>query len=502
MQFTTVASITGTATATGSAQYSLPVNVPFRPATNGASIAAFPPVPTWNLSSSISGGPAFSVPVLDTQEFYQGIMKPIPGAMYDLYVQASYPRELLFNLFVQSVTMRRVDDKECPGNDHTSSCEFEFQNNVNDDLKINLFQELGHYLDWLGLTTRPAPPEGVAFTNPHNVNIRYIGAPLPGDDNKAQVVAPPGGAAAASDSPPKQYGFCFEPRTPEASSCVEGPYSPSVCGQKVELELPKDLSYKLPKDREAVLQKIKHAREEIGRFHGSVVRLKKLYDDEHTGLHQACNLSRWLTQKDKLAVKADAKKGQVVPPAAEPDDAAVNRFKAQRLNEVNANFNAAGAPEARIMLSEKFVARLRGTFDRDASKPDEPKRPNPFDHFKGNDEVILTFKVRSVEQMIYYIGEVARRQVAPDSGESRQIELQELPGKRPQKLFILREGSPEPGDFLSVNYEGRWYSVPSKSNADFIDLSAQVLSVLRQQVALNSSAKSLPQSSVITVVGQ
>ena len=43
MQFTTVSSITGTANASGGAQYTLPTNVPFRPTTNGASIAAFPP---------------------------------------------------------------------------------------------------------------------------------------------------------------------------------------------------------------------------------------------------------------------------------------------------------------------------------------------------------------------------------------------------------------------------------------------------------------------------
>src|SRR5262249_43369313 len=92
MQFTTVSSIVGTANATAGTQYPLPTNVPFRPATNASSIGAFPPLPTLNLTGSVSGGPAFSVPVLDTQEFYQGIMKPIPGQMYDLYIQAGYPR--------------------------------------------------------------------------------------------------------------------------------------------------------------------------------------------------------------------------------------------------------------------------------------------------------------------------------------------------------------------------------------------------------------------------
>src|SRR5580698_8592961 len=76
MQFTTVSTITGVASASAGAQYSLPTNIPFRPPVQGATgIAAIPTLPTWLFSGSMSGGPAFTVPVLDTQEFYDGILK-------------------------------------------------------------------------------------------------------------------------------------------------------------------------------------------------------------------------------------------------------------------------------------------------------------------------------------------------------------------------------------------------------------------------------------------
>ena len=112
MQFTTVSSITGSAVVSGGTQYSLTTNVPFRPTTQGATgIASFPALPTWQFSGSMSGGPVFTIPVLDTQEFYDGILKAIPGQLWDLYIQANYPADLLFNLFVMKAVMHREDPR-------------------------------------------------------------------------------------------------------------------------------------------------------------------------------------------------------------------------------------------------------------------------------------------------------------------------------------------------------------------------------------------------------
>ena len=218
MQFTTVSTITGVASATGSAQYTLPTNVPFRPATQGATgIAAFPPLPTFVFNGSMSGGPAFTVPVLDTQEFYQGILKAIPGQIWDLYIQANYPPDLLFNLFIQKVVMRRDKQAGCDESDHTADCEFVFINYPGVDLEIDTFQELAHYLLWLGLTTERPKPETVPLNQPNtaNLNIRYVGG-VNGD--KTQLLAPPGGSSGDTQPAAKPYKLCFAPHSDRAAS--------------------------------------------------------------------------------------------------------------------------------------------------------------------------------------------------------------------------------------------------------------------------------------------
>jgi hypothetical protein len=66
---------------------------------------------------------------------------------------------------------------------------------------------------------------------------------------------------------------------------------------------------------------------------------------------------------------------------------------------------------------------------------------------------------------------------------------------------VLRKDSiPTPDDFLSVVYNKNWYSVPSMAGGG--GWSSAVLEIIKQQLALNSSAKALPQSNVISVVGQ
>ncbi len=93
-EFTALQTVTGTASATGG----LTLSVPFG-RNNGANALG--------INSSASGGPTFAMSVLDTQEFYQGIMKPIPTATIDFYVHQRYPKPLLFNLLLSEVVIRQ-----------------------------------------------------------------------------------------------------------------------------------------------------------------------------------------------------------------------------------------------------------------------------------------------------------------------------------------------------------------------------------------------------------
>jgi hypothetical protein len=411
MQFTTVSTITGVASASAGVQYTLPTNVPFRPATQGATgIAAFPPLPTWLFSGSMSGGPAFTVPVLDTQEFYQGILKAIPGQIWDLYIQANYPADLLFNVFVQKVVMHTGDDETC----HTNKCEFVFANYPGEEIQIEMFQAFAEYLLELGLTTEQSKPRPVKFENTASLNIRYVGNET--SDGKVQVLGPPGGSA-PSEAPPaaRPFKICFAPPTTPTEKFVD--------------------------------------------------------KDSHCG------------NTKQAKPKPESKEGE------RPDG------------------TIATSGAASLSASDEFIPELIRRYPwmkgRLASLPKKPEK------------VKITIYMRSTEGMIYYLGELARRQFNDRDPEhpretfEKEYEAYETKDTEPcthpsdvcRHIFHLHKGAaPEPGAVVSVFYDGQWFSLPSSTPSQ-IDRSSMTFEFLKQQIALNSSAKGLPQSSVITSAG-
>lgn len=491
MQFTTVSSITGTASASGGAQYTVPVNVPFRPPINGATgIASYPALTTWNFAGSFSGGPAFSVPVLDTQEFYDGILKPISGQLYDLYLQAGYPRDLLFNLFVQKITMTRADDGypdprlaarypnryTCAENSHQPGCEFTFENYAGTNLELALFQALGDYLLALGFSTEAARTPEVDFSPPiQNINIRYIGAPSTTDKNLAQVVAPPGGTATSPpEAAPKQFGFCFTPRDTFDADCIGGLYSPELCGQA-----------------QKKFKTVEEFRKYLARgLYCSGPKTSNTIQTFFPDLHS---------------------------PAGSSKSGAYSNSASYVDTKEAATLQTSGVSKVTVIVSDAFAGMLR-QIANDAAAQVETKAQadqmrelaNQLYNF-GDRKVVLTFTLRSTEGMIYYLGEIARRQLAPDYGDRGPIFVKEgppyaayrqasciMPGIDCQYLFVLKNEIPSPKDFLSAFYEGQWYSIPGGRDGG---LSSQVVDLVRQLIAINSSAKSLPQSSVISLVG-
>jgi hypothetical protein len=506
MQFTTVSSIIGTASATGGVQSVLPTNIPFRPVTNGASIATFPALPTWTINGSMSGGPTFTTPVMDTQEFYQGILKPISGQTYDLYIHANYPRDLLFNLFVEKVvmtqrhegqgcpTLARTKDSgvrdskspdtkpdntcDCP---HTNDCEFIFENHVTDDLEHRLFQALGDYLLQLGLTTEISPTRTVKFEHASNLNIRYVGA---GQWNStAQVVAPPASAPATGDAAPRSYGFCFAPREQRYTGCIG---QAAVC-------LGKQQQFSEPQENPGVNHKVDQG-------------IRPLSCD--TGFPIPTDSPSTLAPAyyTRLARNVQANP-KVVPTSQEKIPSSV--ISAAKVEA------AASSPKIDIGISKDFAEYLQWIVKRHGSAQARDNVVSYLENFKGR-EVTLKFYLRSVDGMIYYIGGVVRRQLHPEPNASGSIFTKREspygqhetymctePDKVCSYLFVLKDGRDSLGtpDFVSVEYEGSRYSIPDSLHLETGGNSSVVLDILRQQIALNSSAKSLPQSSVISVVG-
>src|ERR1700692_775222 len=159
MQFTSVQSISGTASASATAAFA----VPFIP---GAGSSAFGP--------SISGGPTFTVPVLDTQEFYQGVMKPVQGQLFDFFIHEEYPREELFTLFIEKIAMRRSN---CDPTDHSTNCELAFVNYPGSELEFNLTQAMIEHLLNLGITTEQVPPQSTTKSGSTGTTTDQVNGP-------------------------------------------------------------------------------------------------------------------------------------------------------------------------------------------------------------------------------------------------------------------------------------------------------------------------------------
>ncbi|GAB2794511.1 hypothetical protein GCM10027040_20970 [Halomonas shantousis] len=68
---------------------------------------------TFNPQISIEQGPWFEVALLDNKEFYRGYLAPISTTTASYYLQAPFPRELLFTLLLSRIDIHR------PGSDDT-----------------------------------------------------------------------------------------------------------------------------------------------------------------------------------------------------------------------------------------------------------------------------------------------------------------------------------------------------------------------------------------------
>lgn len=129
------------------------------------------------------------------------------------------------------------------------------------------------------------------------------------------------------------------------------------------------------------------------------------------------------------------------------------------------------------------------------------------------------FVLRSTDAVLYYLGEVARRQLYPDPVGGK-IQDKRAVAFHYKRGFGLPSSScweaAQDGDppcypivtvrdndvhdaFVSVGYDGRTYTVPARRE-ETIDRSSQVFSIVVQLLALHKSAKDIPQTSILQVV--
>ncbi|MBV9240734.1 MAG: hypothetical protein JO314_01895 [Acidobacteria bacterium] len=397
MQFTGLQSITGTASASASIgpSGSSTKNDPFVSAfhlipPSSSTIISGVVTNTLGGSASVSGGPTFSVPVLDTQEFYRGFLTPVSGQLLDLYLQYGYPRDVLFNVTIEKIIIKRLDG-ECGPEVHLPQCEITIRNYVPEDVSLELFQGILGYLIRLGLNTEP----------------------IAAASEKSQKSA----ADTQSDAP-RPFGFCFSPKDPATYREINRHV---LCGHPAaSLELKAS---------------------EIGRRSLITgVPLRKAFVDQ-------------------LYLES-------VAPRLEGEEADV---------------------------------RAKGFRDLRAF---------------GGKRVSISFYTRSIEGILYYLGEIVRRSTHPEPGQSvRRVQVRVGPPQNPfplkscpfegtidgyrcTDLFVVEEGGIDPNG-ISVDYGGVSYSISSNTSGSW---TMPVFDVVKQLQAVNTSAKQLPASNLISVL--
>jgi hypothetical protein len=492
MQFTSLSSVSGSGSVSGSVTggglktNQTPFIAPFG-ITPGNTNAALSRILATNISgnASLSGTATFTVPILDTQEFYQGILTPIPLQAFDYYLQQGFPPELLFDLFVLKIEVTRLDDGSCR--------KFTFQNSVRDDLQFGQFQTFIDYLIGSGLTAErinsvtsygpPLPAVRPGPTSPADsaaIVEAYSKASSAGLDIRQEGRGP--GARVRLQKKSNTFRFCFAYPGGTPSDWVGPPQSAMFCGHFNRRAQARSAEFSQADGRAECIPRARGART------AGANNDDEDYDSRSQGVH------------------ADG----------------VSEFRGIRL-----------APE--------FLRRI----DRTQRELIEQK-PGIADEtlFRSADFAggLVSFKVytRSTEGILYYLGELTRRRLFTEFGDvprTIQVKTGLRPGTMPltecndlenkaswqakndlaylsprrsrstprggyycENLFVLNNDGILGDHVMGVSYDGMHFSISRDQNRSGRTL--QVLGLVKQLLALNTAAKQLPATSVISVIGQ
>jgi hypothetical protein len=152
-----------------------------------------------------------------------------------------------------------------------------------------------------------------------------------------------------------------------------------------------------------------------------------------------------------------------------------------------------------------------------------PAQVNAVPHLPAGAKFQIRLYMRSPEAILHFLGSLVARELAPPTGEpSRVIRVkigapyvpypgqpqcqatgdpgarQEFAGYSCDNLFVLLVNQ-STGSPLSVDYNGKTYAVPADSAIG--GRTTRMLDLIKQILALHTSAKELPASNVLNVVG-
>lgn len=496
--FSDLQTIAGSNPASGSLAFSIPL------AQNGGSTAS-----TASPTLTVGSGPTVTAGIINTQEFYQGILKPIPMETADLLVHRGFGRDLIFTLLFSEITITQTSwagDKKFTFSATVRNDPLQDVWSLPGNLKqedvpaLDRFQRLVETLVAAGLSTQAtkatADPVGPILLD-SDINDSELVGKITKDGLSLKSVSWCGFDADDIAALRARRGF------PEISLGDAKSIS-KLCDRIKEARARDSQSDELP----ALLQGLREALSSRG-WPIDYYQLVKKNDDagaefclEQTGVADtihlpACDDANSVAQGARRAGPASS----VVLSVRTPE---------QRSNAPDLPAAALAINARRSGIEKEFcdIAQYKSEIKCDTTNKDV--------------KYAVSFTPRSIYDIMYYLGELQRRTetstpyplvfVAPASDQrfaagSIPICAHPQPMSGCQVLFALDEGDQGRSGFVAVDYDGVRYSIPEADSRKAAngegptDKTYEVLDLVTELLALSRNAKDLPTSSVFTLRG-
>jgi hypothetical protein len=471
--------VTGISKITGSvkAEASLNPTVPFGSVTGGDSLRETSTRTHYMTAATATynWNPSFDVNVLDTSEFMRGFLAPVSGDTFAYYWNQDYPPELLFHLMVQKIQIK-VKHGVCDATDKSVSRnvdEYIFHNHP-DSLDASLRQlkqftrgvnELMKYKPYMA--PGDSEPTGPELTKAEALKSRAI------------VEALKGGYTLAKQDTKDRQETVEKKETPKNGDEKEPDkfrFQPSAS--------PSVLRFDLKGDRWQQL-------------YGWIVTM---------GGSQGVEFN---SRSEAYKGKSDSEGCPPPPPppppmsnAKKPSKQGVPQPPPPPATSNAENSQSTPVPE---ITSGATTGKLTESGLVDASD------------IKKASRMTITFSLRSPEAILYYLGELARFEKVYASAFYVCLQHQPEPFFAP--VFVVRNSGCSKRSVEATSGDGSRYYIPigdktasSSCNDEGtilkFDSSCQpgssmtTLTVVSQLIALQKSAKDLPTTTVVRVVGQ
>ena len=476
--FFDVTTVTGSSPATGSLGFSVPLS-------NLSSTAATA-APTLNFS----GGPSVSAGPVVTQDFYKGVLAPVSAATIDLFVQRGVNRDLLFNLIFEKIEFATMDDVDM------HKFRTAVINYPSDDSRHQAFQRVLEKLVDAGLTTLKSDGD------PKTYGPAYLPDDLVGGDHDLVARAASAGVGVnlvnwcgaqldiRLEIKERARAKGLKPIDIQAATAACDDYEGKI--KKLTKDLRGHPDWKASERKPDEADEVRANLDWIGQMAANgappyFYRLEKASDgpDFNFGIDPA------------LAAHPIS----LMPPT-------IRRAKSAAMNLGLVLGSNAEEPSQEI---NEFCGLIFPNNDT-ATSVDNCKHSRPTD-------IEIKFVPRSTYSIIYYLGEVVRRELYPDTGQPGRItsfRKTPLNGAEPSAtgcgaatsesgcapIFLVARG--QGPAFLNVRYDGESYIVPNNSDPAspmISDRTYEVMDILTELIALNRSSKDVPTSNVFTLRG-